>query len=146
MKAPLLQRGPSFLLATLSTFAEPEEVGVDEEEEDHGAGHEVHIEAEQNASVVEVPAALHAAGGIERSPGAAEGGEQEQGVGAQVREVRNENGSEDADEDQGVATGQGVLARVEEGRGQHFQYATDTAPRVIRKRESLQKPQATFAR
>ena len=114
MKAPLLQRGPSFLLATLSTFAEPEEVGVDEEEEDHGAGHEVHIEAEQNASVVEVPAALHAAGGIERSPGAAEGGEQEQGVGAQVREVGEPHGHGKAAQNERVASGEGTLAGMKE--------------------------------
>ena len=126
--------------------ADPEEVGVEQKEEDERNRHKIHVDAEDDGAVVETPAALDAADGFRGADQGDERRQQKQKGGAQVREVRNENGSEDADEDQGVATGQGVLARVEEGRGQHFQYATDTAPRVIRKRESLQKPQATFAR
>ena len=96
--------------------------------------------------MVQAPAALNAADGFRRADERDQRGEKEQEGRAQVWEVGDENCGQYASEDEGVATGQGVLARIEEGRGQHFQYATDTAPRVIRKRESLQKPQATFAR
>ena len=40
---------------------DPEHVGVEEKEEDQADGHEIHIDAEDHAGVVEVPAALNAA-------------------------------------------------------------------------------------
>jgi hypothetical protein len=50
------------------------EVGVDEEEEDHAEGHEICVNTEDDASVIEVPAALDTTDGID-SAKTGEGGE-----------------------------------------------------------------------
>ena len=94
---------------------EPDEVGVEEEEGDQGDGHEVHVEAEEDAAVVEAPAALDAA---ESVGGADEGSEQRKDDpegGLDVWGVGEECGEGDADEDKGVAACERLDARVEGG-------------------------------
>ena len=65
----------------------PEHVGVEEKEEDEADGHEVHVDAEDHAAMVEVPAALHAADGVQCAEDGDQRGEDEQRSGSVVREV-----------------------------------------------------------
>ena len=67
--------------------SDPVGVGVEEEEEDHAEGHEVHVDAEEDAAVVEAPAGLHAADGIDGAGDGGQGGEDEQRRGAVMGEV-----------------------------------------------------------
>ncbi len=53
---------------------DPEGVGVEEEEEDHAEGHEIHVDEEEDAAVVEAPAPLHATNGVRSAGGGGEGG------------------------------------------------------------------------
>src|ERR1700749_2737754 len=82
----------SFVKVTLVTQllrrCDPAGVWVEEEEENHAESHEVHVDAEDDASVVEAPATLHATDCV---GGACQGGEDrknEQWSGAVVRKVR----------------------------------------------------------
>ena len=44
--------------------ADPEGIGIEEEEEDHSDGHQVHVDEQEHAAVVEAPAGLHAPDGV----------------------------------------------------------------------------------
>ena len=66
----------------------PEHVGVEQEEKDQTDGHEVHVEAENYAAVVEAPATLHAADGVQCAQDGDQRGQDQQRSGAVVREVR----------------------------------------------------------
>jgi hypothetical protein len=82
---------------------DPAGVGVEEKEENHAEGHEVHVDAEDNAGVIEAPAALHAADGI----GGAGQGEQdrkdEEEGGAIVGEVGEEESDGETEENEETA-------------------------------------------
>jgi hypothetical protein len=66
---------------------DPESVGVEEEEEDHAEGHEVHIDEEEDATVIEAPAPLHATDGVRRAGGGGESGENEERCRMDLREA-----------------------------------------------------------
>jgi selenophosphate synthetase-related protein len=68
----------------------PKHVGVEQKEEDQADGHEVHVDAEDDAAVVEVPATLHAADGVQGARYGDEGRKDDQRSGVVVREVREE--------------------------------------------------------
>ena len=53
---------------------DPEGVGVEEEEEDHAEGHEIHVDEKEDAAVIEAPASLHATNGVCSASGGGEGG------------------------------------------------------------------------
>ena len=76
----------------------PAGVGVEEEEEDHAEGHEVHVDAEDDASVIEAPAALHATDGVGGAGDGEEDGKDEEGSGAVVGEVGEEERDGEAEE------------------------------------------------
>ena len=81
----------------------PEHVGVEQKEEDETEGHEVHVDAEEDAAVVEVPAALHAADGVQRARYSDEGRKDDQRSGVVVGEVREEKGRCQAKKNKDVA-------------------------------------------
>ena len=66
---------------------DPAGVGVEEEEENHTEGHEVHVDAEDDASVIEAPTALHAADGVCSAGHGEEDGKDEEWSSAIVGEV-----------------------------------------------------------
>src|SRR5260370_11656912 len=74
-------------LTRLGAGGEPGHVGIEEEEDDHADGHDVHVDAEDDSGVVVAPAGLHAADGVGGAEGGDQGGEDEQEVGAVVGEV-----------------------------------------------------------
>jgi hypothetical protein len=102
---------------------DPERVGVEEEKEDHAEGHEVHVDAEDNAAVIEAPAALHATDGVR---GACEGDQRrkdESRSGVVVGEVREQKRGCEAGEDQDAAAQQRVGSRIEDGWSQRNAYS-----------------------
>ncbi len=62
-------------------------VRVEEQEENHAEGHEVHIDEQKDATVVEAPTALHAADGVCRAEDCDQSGENEKWGGLVAREV-----------------------------------------------------------
>src|SRR5713226_1370144 len=78
---------------------DPEGVGVKEEKEDHADGHEIHVDEEEDAAVVEAPASLHAANRVRSAGGGGEGGEDEDGGGVDLREAGEEDCREETDQD-----------------------------------------------
>ena len=58
------------LVDGLARRGDPVGVGVEEEEEDHAEGHEVHVDEQEDAAVIEAPASLHA---TDRVGGAGDG-------------------------------------------------------------------------
>jgi hypothetical protein len=64
----------NFGLRTLLRGGDPKGVGVEEEEKDHAEGHEIHVDQEEDAAVIEAPASLHAANGVGGAGGGGEGG------------------------------------------------------------------------
>ena len=88
-------------------------VGVEEKEEDHAEGHEVHVDAEDNACVVEAPAGSHAADRVDGAGDSGQGGDGQQHSGVVVREVGERQGNAEADEHENASSENGWNARVE---------------------------------
>ncbi len=74
----------------------PAGVGIEEEEEDHGEGHDVHVKKQHDAAVVEAPFEAEAAEGFVGSPERAEDGESQRPVGVDLRESGEEYGRPEA--------------------------------------------------
>jgi hypothetical protein len=96
---------------------DPEGVGVEEEEEDHAEGHEVHVDEEEDATVVEAPSTLHAADGVGSAGGGGEGGKDKDGSAVDLGEAGEEDGCEQTGQDKQNAAEKGTLARIEKTGG-----------------------------
>jgi len=96
---------------------DPECVGVKEEEEDHAKGHEVHVDEEEDAAVVEAPSTLHAADRVGCAGSGGEGGEDKDGSSVDLGEAGEEDGCEQTDQDEENAAEEGTLARIEKTGG-----------------------------
>lgn len=77
----------------------PAGVGIEEEEEDHGEGHDVHVKKQHDAAVVEAPFEAEAAEGFVGSPERADDGEGEGPVGVDLWESGEEQGGAEAGQD-----------------------------------------------
>jgi hypothetical protein len=97
---------------------DPEGVGVEEEEENHAEGHEVHVDEEEDAAVIEAPTALHAANRVSRAGGGGEGWEDKHGGAVDLGEAREKDGCEQTGQDKQNAAEEGSLARIE-NTGRH---------------------------
>jgi hypothetical protein len=78
---------------------DPEGVGIKEQEEDHAEGHEIHVDEEEDAAMVEAPAPLHATNRVCGACAGGEGGEDEDRGGVDLREAGEEDGREETDQD-----------------------------------------------
>jgi hypothetical protein len=67
-------------------------VGVEEEEENHAEGHEVHVDQKEDAPVVETPSPLHAADCVCSAGDGDQGGNDEEWSGMVAGEVGEEDG------------------------------------------------------
>ena len=85
-------------------------VGIEKGEDDERDGHQVHVEAEQDAAVVEAPTWADAAGGVDGAENGCDCGQQQPERGAVVGEVREPEREQDAGEDQQVPAGERALA------------------------------------
>ncbi len=92
----------------------PMGVGVKEEEENYAESHEVHVDAEDDAGVVEAPAGLRAADRVDGAGDRGQGGDCQQHGGMVVREVGERQGNAEADEYENTSSENGWNARVEE--------------------------------
>jgi hypothetical protein len=97
---------------------DPEGVGVEEEEEDHAEGHQIHVDKKEDATVIKAPTALHAANGIHGAGGGGDSGEHEERVGADLREAGEEDGGAQTDQDEEAAAQEGSVTRIEKA-GEH---------------------------
>ena len=95
-------------------WREPVEVRIEEEKDDHAGGHEIHVDQENDAGVVETPAALEAAGGIGDAEDGKDHREDEQRRGAVVGEVGEQYGGGEGPEDKQASANEGMTAEVEE--------------------------------
>jgi hypothetical protein len=129
--APLQKYGFSNAEDALVRGGDPEHVGIEEKEEDQADGHEVHVDAEHYAGVVEVPAALHAADGVQGAGHGDEGGQDEQWSGTAVREVREEKRGCQAEKDEEIAAEEGAVTRVEDGVFQMGDVALEVFSAVV---------------
>jgi hypothetical protein len=93
----------------------PTGVGIEEEEENHAEGHEVHVDAEDDAGVIEAPTTLHAAGCVGCAGDGDQGGEDEERRGAIVGEVGEKKSDGETGENQEIAAQERVGTRIEEG-------------------------------
>jgi hypothetical protein len=88
-----------FGLRTLARGGDPEGVRVEEKEENHAEGHEIHVDEEEDAAVVEAPAPLHATNGVRGAGGGGEDREDEDGCAVDLREAGDGDGCEQTDQD-----------------------------------------------
>jgi len=78
----------------------PKHVGVEQEEENQADGHEVHIDEEENAAVVEAPTTLNAADSVHHAEDGDQRWQDEQGRATVVREVRERERDCDAEKNE----------------------------------------------
>jgi hypothetical protein len=100
----------------LSRGGDPVGVGIEEEEEDHAEGHEVHVDQEKDAAVIEAPATLHATDSVGGAGHGDQCGEDEEWVGVDGGKTGDLNREGKAEKDEQNAAEEGSLARVEEAR------------------------------
>src|SRR6202022_3687444 len=93
-------------LSDLAANRDPVQIGVAEEEQDHADDHDVHVDTEDHAGVVEAPAALHAADGVDRADAGDDGRDDKQEVGTILGEVRQEESGDEGEQDHGAASDQ----------------------------------------
>ena len=93
----------------------PEHVGVEKQKENKADGEQVHVEAEQNAGVKEIPVRMaHAAQGVDAADDGDDSGNDELGgrvIGGKGREMISES---EADEDQYASAQYGGAMRIED--------------------------------
>ena len=94
---------------------EPEHVGVEEKEEDEADGEQVHIKAEQDARLKEVPSlAAHAAEGVGAADHCYKGGNGEQRIGTVGGEAGEEVGRGETCEYKRVSSKERTFVRIED--------------------------------
>ena len=89
-------------------------VGVEQQEEDHAEGHEVHVDEKQDAAVVEAPAALHATDGIGGAGNGSQQRKSDQRIWPDVRKVSEKYRDTKTGQDEHKTTRQGTLTRIED--------------------------------
>jgi hypothetical protein len=94
---------------------DPAGVGVEEEEEKQAEGHEIHVDAEDDAGVIEAPTTLHATDCVGCACDGKQGGEDEERGGAVVGEVGEKKSDSETGENQEVSAQKRVGTRIEEG-------------------------------
>lgn len=94
---------------------DPGHVGVEEEEEDHGDGHDIHVEREHDASVVQAPAWLYAAEGFKRAGEGNHCGEDQEKGATVLREVGDAEGEGQRTQYEHGTTQERLATEIEEG-------------------------------
>lgn len=89
-------------------------VGVEQQEEDHGHRHDVHVEEQNDAAVVEAPLEAQAAHGVEGAGESDSRRDEKPRIGMQVGKSSEEEGAEQTPEDKDRATQQRFSPEVQE--------------------------------
>ena len=84
---------------------DPEEVRVEQEEENERDGHEIHVDAEDDGAVVEAPATLDAADGFGGAEDGEKRGDEQKDRGLDVGKAGDEDREDNRGEDEDVAAG-----------------------------------------
>jgi hypothetical protein len=105
--------------------SDPAGVGIEEEKENQAEGHEIHVDAEDDAGVIEAPTTLHATDCVGCAGDGKQGGEDEERGGAVVGKVGEKKSDGETGENQDVAAQERVGTRIEEGM-----FHTVTASRI----------------
>lgn len=92
---------------------DPVGIRVEEQEEDHAQSHEVHVDQQENAAVVEAPAPLHAAYRVDGASEGDEDGQDEKGIGVDDGKAGDQQREAKTEENQQNSTKEGSPARVE---------------------------------
>jgi hypothetical protein len=90
----------NFKLPILARGDDPVGVRVEEQEENHAEGHEVHVDQEENTTMVEAPAPLHAADGVGGAGDGDEEGQDEKEIGVDGGEAGDKEREAEAEKDQ----------------------------------------------
>ena len=93
-------------------------VRVEEKEEDHAEGHQVHIDAEDHTAVVPVPSRLHAPDCVHGADSSDESGEEQERGGTVVWKAREEKSDNETAQDQQTASKQRMFTRIEKAWSQ----------------------------
>ena len=91
-------------------------VGIQQKEENHAEGHQVHEEKQDDSAVIPAPARVHATQMIDGPSNGCERGQHEERSSAVVRKIREEERQPQAEEDQEASTKKGAIARIENTR------------------------------
>jgi hypothetical protein len=99
----------------LALAGEPEHVGVEEKKEDEAEGKEVHVEAEEDASLEEVPLrASHAAEGVGATDGRDDGRDDKEEIRPVVGKSGEQIGGTETEKHKYAASQQGSAMRIED--------------------------------
>lgn len=104
-----------FLAGLLVGRGQPGHVRVDKEEEHDDDSHEIHIDEQKDATVIETPAFLHAADRVGGADESDQQGKDEEWSGMVAGEVGESEGSCQAEQHERVAAKQRVGVRIEDG-------------------------------
>jgi arginine repressor len=78
----------------------PEGIRIEQEEQNHAEGHQVHVDHKEHTAVIETPAGLHAAKMVNDSCDSAKDWKDDKRVGPIVRKVREQDGDSETDQNQ----------------------------------------------
>ena len=92
-------------------------IGIKQEEENHAQGHEIHVDQQEYATVIEAPAPLHATNRVDGAGKSDKTGQNEKGIWMDNGEAGDQKRESQAQKNQQNATEEGSLARVENARG-----------------------------
>ena len=95
-------------------MCQPESIRIEKEEEHDAKSHQVHVDHQQNASVIKTPASPHTAEVIDGSSHGGEDRQDQERGGMVVRKIGEQDRDSKADENQERASKQRTAARVEE--------------------------------
>ena len=91
-------------------------IGIKQEKENHAQGHEIHVNQQEYATVIEAPAPLHATNRVDGAGKGDKTGQNEQGIWMDNGEAGDQKREAQAQKNQQNATEEGSLARVENAR------------------------------
>lgn len=92
-------------------------IRIEQQEENHTQGHEIHVNQQEYATVVKAPAPLHASDSVDGTGEGDERGQNEKWIGTDDGEAGDQKRKPQAQKNQHNATGERPLARVENARG-----------------------------
>ena len=97
-----------------SPRADPAGIGVEQEEENHAEGHQVHVDEQDDSAVVPAPTRAHAAEVIKRTGDCNECEDRDPWARPIVGKIGEQDRSGQAEKDQKPSSQEGSVARIEE--------------------------------
>ena len=93
--------------------SDPAGIGIQKKEEDHAERHQIHVDEEKHAAVVEAPARSHTAECVHCTDRRSESWKRKERCGSVMGEVREKKSNPEADENECASTDQGGVTRIE---------------------------------